>query len=67
MFAQPGPRTVLRPVLPYRTSVISAQALVDLTEMMVLNTQQYMSDEYYQKVGGSDSLEGGVTTMEATA
>lgn len=35
----------------------SAQALVDLSEMMSLNIQQYMSEEFYLRMMGKDAIE----------
>ena len=43
--------------LAAQTRLISAQAMVDLTEMMVLNLQQNLSDEFYLEIVGQDGVE----------
>lgn len=40
--------------LAAQARLISAQGLVDLTEQMCLNIQQYMSEEYYLQVVGAE-------------
>ena len=38
--------------LASQARIISAQAMVDVSEIMVLNTQQYISDDFYMQVVG---------------
>lgn len=37
--------------------VISAQAMVDITEQMSINTQQYLSDNFYIRLTGQDGMQ----------
>lgn len=39
---------------------ISSQALVDLTEQMSMNHQQYLSDEFYIDIVGKDGMKQGI-------
>lgn len=43
--------------LAAQSRLISAQALVDLTEMMVLNLQQNLSDEFFLQIVGQDGVD----------
>jgi len=43
--------------LAAQARIISAQALVDLTEQMAVNTQQYMTQDFYLQVVGKEGKE----------
>lgn len=43
--------------LAAQSRLISAQAIVDLTEMMVLNLQQNLSDDFYIQILGQDGID----------
>jgi hypothetical protein len=49
--------------LASHTRIVSAQAITDLTEIMSLNTQQYMSDEFYTRVVGRQAQEASLKAM----
>ena len=42
--------------LAAQARIISSHGIVDVTELMVLNTQQYISDEFYMQVVGQGAL-----------
>jgi len=43
--------------LAAQARIISSEAITDLTEMMTLNNQQFLSDEFYMRVAGKDAVE----------
>ena len=47
--------------LAHMAKLISAQAVVDLTEQMSVNTQQYISDTFYLTVLGADGARDPIT------
>lgn len=44
--------------LAAEAKIISAQAITDLTEQMCLNTQQYLTEDFFLQIVGQDGMKG---------